>query len=422
MSSDDVWGVVQGRYDVATLERVLAGKSIASLNMDGWTPLHYACDNRAVTSLRPLLVAGGSVSAVDEAGYTPLHLLCKNSEISAIALTELVKAGATAQAVTTDGKATTSLHLLCMNERVNAALLKTLLAAPGADLNAMDGDGNTPLHYLASNHSLKEDTYLLALRDSPTAIASATQNHFKATALHYLCQNAQVTPAMLHHMLRLPAIKPNARDNIGNSALHALCENSRVTVDLLREFMSPDVPTSDTTLANSFGKRPFESLTSDACIVFAQAFAPQHEIASGTMASSSPTPGGEDISELQGPLLAKVQAWNASLPPFDDAFYVAISCEPAFEATYEQVQELSLALHANADVGVAWEAQMATWRKCVVLAFAALVHPSMWAQYSTSFGRPVPADLARVRPSIDAVWQRTPADRRERLAAIQKLL
>ncbi|KDO25214.1 hypothetical protein SPRG_20792 [Saprolegnia parasitica CBS 223.65] len=419
MSNDDVWGLVQGRYDAAALERLLAGKSIASMEMDGWTPLHYACDNRSVTSLQPLLAAGASVHAVDETGYTPLHLLCKNSEINAKALGELIQAGALVDATSTDNKKSTPLHLLCMNENVSVALLQVVISAPGATfVNATDGDGNTALHYLASNHALQDDMFLLALRSVPRVGGVMTQNHFKATALHYLCQNAKVSPAMLHAMLHRPGVNPNTQDNIGNSPLHVLCENSRVTVALLREFMATDVPVTNTTLANTAGKRPFDALAAEDCIAYGQTFAPQHE----AIPSASSTSGGEDTSELQGPLLAKVTAWNATLPPFDDAFYVAVSCEPAFEATYEQVQELSVALQSAMTTLTAWEAKMAEWRQCVVLAFVALVHPSMWATYAESFRRPLPLDVVKLRPAVEAIWQRAPTDRRERFGAIRELL
>ncbi|EQC40012.1 hypothetical protein SDRG_02671 [Saprolegnia diclina VS20] len=419
MSNDDVWGLVQGQYDAAALGKILVGKSIALMEMDGWTPLHYACDNRSVSSLQPLLAAGASVHAVDETGHTPLHLLCKNNEINAMALGELIRAGASVNATSTDDKKSTPLHFLCMNENVSAALLQVMLSAPGGNfVNAMDGDGNSALHYLASNQALQDDMLLLALRATPPASGMMTQNHFKATALHYLCQNAKVSPAMLHAMLHQPGVNPNTQDNIGNSPLHVLCENSRVTVALLREFMAADVPATNTTLVNTSGKRPFDALAAEDCIAYGQAFAPQHEV----FQSASSTPGGEDTAELTGPLLAKVMAWNATLPPFDDAFYVAVSCEPAFEATYEQVQELSVALHSAATTLTAWEAKMAEWRQCVVLAFVALVHPSMWATYAESFHRPLPLDVVKLRPAVEVIWQRSPTDRRERFGAVRDLL
>ncbi|OQR97479.1 hypothetical protein THRCLA_06931 [Thraustotheca clavata] len=423
MSADDVWSVVQGRYDVHRLTKMLAGKTIKGMEMDGWSPLHYACENRDVTSIGILIEAGGDVNGVDEVGYTPLHLLCKNCEVNDIALGELVAAGANVNACTTDEKKVTPLHLLCMNERVQVSLLGILLALPKADMNAIDGDGNTPLHYLASNHAIQEDTLLLAIKEEShrPRIQSTIQNQFKATAMHYLCQNAQVSPRMLHFMLCLPGTNPNLRDNIGNSPLHALCENSRVSIDHLREFLRSNVPSSDTTMVNSFGKRPFDSLTSSDCITFIQSFAPPQDVPPSFTSSIA---GGEDVSELNGPLLSALTAWNASLPPFDDAFYVAICCEPAFEATYSQVQELSLQLRENpssSELWNAWETQLSAWRRCVILAFVSLVPPSTWASYTTKYHRSMPADILSAQKLIQEAWNQH-QDRRDRLAAIEHSL
>jgi len=100
-----IWDVVQGNYDAMALEQLFrenpALKEMINTDMDGWTPLHYACDNRQVSSVQILLKMGANVNAVDESGYTPLHLVCKNTSGCFIAVGELIQAGALVNTVTT---------------------------------------------------------------------------------------------------------------------------------------------------------------------------------------------------------------------------------------------------------------------------------------------------------------------------------
>ncbi|KAG9400207.1 hypothetical protein AC1031_011118 [Aphanomyces cochlioides] len=414
---DAIWSIVQGRYDASELERLLRGASIAGLDMDGWTPLHYACDNRQVTSVQPLLQAGASVNATDEGGYTPLHLLCKNSSGDFTAIPQLLAAGASPNIASTDGKHVTPLHLLCTNEAVTSDAVISLMKAR-ADVNAVDGDGNTPLHYLCTNHAVS-DSVLTPLMQRGTHVD--VQNNFQSTPLHYLCQNANVTPRMISLFWDLHA-NPNIRDNIGNTALHSLCENAKASVALLDAFMTSK--SVDPTLTNSSGKRAFDLVASGDCAAFVQRFIPQ--MTQPTSASST-TPGGEDLIDLPDSLCMSMKRWNDSLPPFDEAFYNAVSCEPAFESIYGKVQEASFSVATNPGdkhLVQEWETQMQAWRRVVVRAFLTLVHPQMWPQYAQTFQRSVPSDVIKIQEKIEAIWSSFPdaTQRRQRLEAIDALV
>jgi hypothetical protein len=133
--------------------------------------------------------------------------------------------------------------------------------------------------------------------------------------------------------------------------------------------------------------------------------------------------GGEDPSELPEPLKKALTAWNASLPPFDASFYNAVSCEAAFEATYDEVQEVSgHACEAPGDSAAfaAWEKSLDKWRSCILLAYAALVPPNIWHQYAEQFQRPVPSDLSKARGKVEAAWKQFPeqTQRRGRFEAL----
>lgn len=140
-------------------------------------------------------------------------------------------------------------------------------------------------------------------------------------------------------------------------------------------------------------------------------------------ASQASIVGGEDASELPSSLQAQLTAWNGSLPPFDMAFYQAVCCEPAFEATYESVQEISVQLSespSNADLLKAWERSLASWRQCIFLAYAAVVPTTMWDLYVDKFTRAIPSELAKQRSKVEDLWRQfpEPSQRRNRLDAL----
>lgn len=166
-------------------------------------------------------------------------------------------------------------------------------------------------------------------------------------------------------------------------------------------------------------------ITKQDCYAFLLKFAAPKLVA-GATAKEAAAVGGEDPGELPPKLRTALEAWNASLPPFNAAFYLAISCEAAFEAAYEQLQDVSAQLcDAPSDAALfrAWEARLASWRGCVLLAYAALVPPGSWPQYAEQYARAVPPDLNKLLGKVEGAWKQFPdaAQRRERFQALGSL-
>ena len=160
--------------DAAGVEAlVAAGADVMARDGLGWTPLHHAAslaevaillaagadvmarsryDGRtplhgAVTeTVEALLAAGADVMAREANGMTPLHraadLCCRDCSGScpAVSIATIV-----------DPYSASGEHLR-PNLDSDTAVLRALLAA-GADPNARDGLGWTPLHFVASNSS-----------------------------------------------------------------------------------------------------------------------------------------------------------------------------------------------------------------------------------------------------------------------------
>jgi ankyrin repeat protein len=86
----------------------------AALNVtdiiDGYTPLHWACENGHGSIVTMLIDAGADLSVTDIAGNSPLHLLCSSMNTTTTdqayldSIRALILAGADTQARDIDGR------------------------------------------------------------------------------------------------------------------------------------------------------------------------------------------------------------------------------------------------------------------------------------------------------------------------------
>ncbi|CEG42910.1 Tyrosine kinase specific for activated (GTP-bound) p21cdc42Hs [Plasmopara halstedii] len=422
-----LWDEVQGPCETPMLQAALGADVDPTALLDGWTPIHFLCENCLVKpaarteGLRLLLLANFDANVVDERGWSALHLLCTNKSGSEEDLVpsihQLLSAGANVDLQTSDNKKS-ALHFLCGNEALSIDTLEAVLQAK-PDLNLVDSHGNVALHYLAENCFVSNRMFSLMLEAGANL---NHQNHFQSTPTHYICQNSRVTGIVIRELLKHKA-NFNIKNNIGYTPIHYLCENNVLTVDMLKEILRDKHV--NITITNSLGKLasdciPFQNHD---CRAYLQKFvAPNLNRASGNITASSPI-GGEDPNELPEPLKKTLTAWNASLPPFDEAFYNAISCEAAFESIYVEVQEISRrACDTPGDIAAftSWKKSLGKWRNCILLAYAALIPPDIWHRYAELFQRPVPSDMLKLRGEIEKAWMQYPdqIQRRGRFEAL----
>ena len=132
-------------------------------------PIHDAAYNIDVEALRRLLAEGVSPRATDFMGSTPLHCLCRSTwgalDDRLLCLRLLLDAGANLEAV--DCNRHTPLHW-CTARHENVEIMKLLVEA-GANVNAAADFSKTALHFAASNGALACVEVLLAAGASVNA-------------------------------------------------------------------------------------------------------------------------------------------------------------------------------------------------------------------------------------------------------------
>ena len=134
------------------------------------TPLHRAVYYGHVAAARELLAGGAPVDATSADGWTPLHVACWHARGELVG--PLLEHGAEVNARSADG-ATPAHYVLRWNPDGEARVKSTLslLLRRGANPNASDDDGNTPLALSVKNLWPGSVKLLLAAGGDANAVA-----------------------------------------------------------------------------------------------------------------------------------------------------------------------------------------------------------------------------------------------------------
>lgn len=133
------WAVVGGHRNIAAL---LLARGADVNACPPWTPLHFAVDEGHPDIVELLISKGASVNVLNGKGFAPLHIAAEAGDEKSVKL--LISQGADIDIQDAYGR--TPLHCAAVKLRNN--IVEFLLSA-GAPIDPRDNAGRTPLHYAA---------------------------------------------------------------------------------------------------------------------------------------------------------------------------------------------------------------------------------------------------------------------------------
>ena len=150
------------------------------------TALHFAGIASDPEVAQLLIAAGADIGAKDDQGLTPLHQACGDGKLAVVKV--LVKAGADVCA--TNDKGTTCLMIAAHHERTET--VRYLVGLPEVDVHAENDPCCTALHYAALHWSGEVAQVLIAAGADIEA-----KDDQGVTPLHYACEDGKPSKAVM---------------------------------------------------------------------------------------------------------------------------------------------------------------------------------------------------------------------------------
>lgn len=287
----------QDKSHMKVVEALLKnGAAVNAQDTDGNTPLHHLVAKSSAKVLQLFLDSGADVTLKNHHEEVPLFEAVRNSNHEVVQL--LLDHGSDVNSLET-GSGSTPLHEAARcNDGESHLKVARILAKKGANFEATDERGRTPLHYLVSKVKVRmakfflqfvpdvnvkdvdgESPLLEAIRAKNLEIAQVLVDHGAnvntvngktgSTALHETCNlNLQSPKAKGFLTLLLRHADVGVLDSEGNSILDVVSEKLwRTVLEHLARFQSHDLPLIprilDAITDNEEYKEYFEKCTSE---------------------------------------------------------------------------------------------------------------------------------------------------------------
>ena len=236
------------------------------MDENGNQPLHLACNQGRPQIVKVLVTYGADVNAVNKLGQAPLHITCNGEKDFSQLCEILLNHNANIDAV--DGVGNHPLHLACKRHHYLAGIL---LVSHGADITAVDGNGYTPLLLTSQvfvgpsgvdhfgNHALHIAAKQCRVQMTHLLLGCGAdvnaKNYCGQTPLHEAANGEKDFPEMCEILLKHGA-KVNEKDKYGSQPLHMACQQHHPQTGILLVAHNADVTT-----VTKRGDTPLQLLT-----------------------------------------------------------------------------------------------------------------------------------------------------------------
>jgi ankyrin repeat protein len=208
---------------------------INGVDNNGWTPLHWAINKTSYSKVNAghLIRKGADPTIANKEGDTPLHWAASHAE--EIETINLILENDQVDINSRNKNGWTALHRAI---RASNVITLRYLLKKGADPNAADENGATPLHLAAeTNDYYYENTELIdIILETGKCNINGVDNDGR-TPLHYASGRLYYSPATINarHLIEMGA-DPGIADKNGVTPLHMTAKNA-VPMDLIDELL-----------------------------------------------------------------------------------------------------------------------------------------------------------------------------------------